>query len=112
MAITYLSGNSLFFLATHIKANIQTQPHKFNTCSSHSSHLKMSEAIAEIGIKDPKAPVSEATDDESADQVEEQRRSERRRTLTEKGKELQEEKVKSVKCRYRITYEKWRYHAR
>jgi hypothetical protein len=31
----------------------------------------MSEAIAEIGIKDPKAPVSEATDDESADQVEE-----------------------------------------
>ena len=88
-------------LATHIKANIYTQQHKFNTCPS-----------TETCIKDPKAPVSEATDDESADQVEELRRSERRRTLTEKGKEKKEEKLKSVKRRYRITYEKWRYHAR
>ena len=72
----------------------------------------MSEASAETCIKDPKALVSEATDDESADHVEELRRSERCRTLTERGKELQEEKLKSVKRRYRITYEKWRYHAR
>ena len=72
----------------------------------------MSEASTETCIKDPKAPVPEATDNEYADQVEELRRSERRRTLTEKGKELQEERLKSVKRRYRITYEKWRYHAR
>nr|XP_021322660.1 uncharacterized protein LOC108179640 [Danio rerio] len=40
------------------------------------------------------------------------RRSERARTLTEKGKELQEAKLKGLKRQYRIVYEKWRYYAR
>ncbi|XP_023817899.1 stress response protein NST1-like isoform X1 [Oryzias latipes] len=40
------------------------------------------------------------------------RRSERIRSLTEKGKELQKEKLKAMERKYRMTYEKWRYHAR
>ncbi|XP_028316746.1 uncharacterized protein LOC114471941 [Gouania willdenowi] len=40
------------------------------------------------------------------------RKSERIRTLTEKGKELHEEKLKNLQRRYKIVYEKWRYHAR
>lgn len=54
----------------------------------------------------------EATDTESAEVAKGLRRSERTRTLTEKGKELQGERLKSVHRRYRIIYEKWRYHAR
>lgn len=54
----------------------------------------------------------EVTDTESTEVVERIRRSERTRTLTEKGKELQEEKLKSVQRRYRIIHEKWKYHAR
>ena len=40
------------------------------------------------------------------------RKSERVRTLTEKGKELQEEKLKNLQHRYAIVFEKWRYEAR
>lgn len=40
------------------------------------------------------------------------RRSETVKTLTEKGKELQEERLKSVQRRYKILYEKWRCQAR
>ncbi|KAK7888621.1 hypothetical protein WMY93_024181 [Mugilogobius chulae] len=40
------------------------------------------------------------------------RKSERTRTLTEKGKELQEDKLKALKRRYKVVYEKWRYEAR
>lgn len=53
----------------------------------------------------------EATDTESAE-VEGLRRGERARTLTEKGVGFQEERLKSVQRRYRIIYEKWRYHAK
>lgn len=40
------------------------------------------------------------------------RKTERTRTLTEKGKELQEDKLKALKHRYKVVYEKWRYEAR
>ncbi|KAM7380993.1 hypothetical protein PAMP_004254 [Pampus punctatissimus] len=40
------------------------------------------------------------------------RRSERVRTLTEKGRELEEEKQRTLQRRFKIIYEKWRYHAR
>lgn len=40
------------------------------------------------------------------------RKSERTRTLTKKGKELQEDKLKALKRRYKVVYEKWRYEAR
>ena len=40
------------------------------------------------------------------------RRSERTQTLTEKGKELQAERLQQTKRRYRMLYEKWRYNAR
>ncbi|XP_049331632.1 uncharacterized protein LOC125799291 [Astyanax mexicanus] len=54
----------------------------------------------------------EATDTESAEEVERLRRSERTRTLTEKGKELKEEQLKTVQRRYRMIFEKWKYYAR
>ena len=40
------------------------------------------------------------------------RRSKRTRTLTEKGKELQEENSKGVHRRYRLAYEKWKCNAK
>lgn len=40
------------------------------------------------------------------------RKSERTRTLTEKRKESQEDKLKAFKRRYKVVYEKWRYEAR
>nr|XP_061819695.1 uncharacterized protein LOC133608465 [Nerophis lumbriciformis] len=40
------------------------------------------------------------------------RRSGRTRTLTEKGKGLQEEKLKGVHRRYKLAYEKWKYNAK
>lgn len=61
-------------------------------------------------VKPPTQP--EATDTESAEEMERLRRSERTRTLTERGVGFQEERLKSVQRRYRIIYEKWRYHAR
>lgn len=39
-------------------------------------------------------------------------RSERTRTLTEKGRELQEKRLKSVQRWYRIIHDKWRNYAR
>ncbi|XP_038583838.1 uncharacterized protein LOC119909695 [Micropterus salmoides] len=55
---------------------------------------------------------AETIDIGATEDVERLRRSERTRTLTEKGKEFEEEKLKSIQRRYRILYEKWRYHAR
>ncbi|XP_076869830.1 uncharacterized protein LOC143521148 [Brachyhypopomus gauderio] len=55
---------------------------------------------------------SKIMDSELAERVEGLRRSERTRTLTEKGRELQEERLKGIQRRYRIIYEKWRCQAR
>ena len=55
--------------------------------------------------------LSEATVTES-EQVEQVRKSERKRTLTLKGRELQEEKLMSVQRRYNIAYLRWRGQAK
>ena len=56
----------------------------------------------------------EPNDVEQLQATEEQtvRKSERARTLTEKGKEFQEEKLKGLQHRYAVVFEKWRYEAR
>ena len=54
----------------------------------------------------------EDKDTKSTDEAKELRRGERTRTLTEKGTEFREERLKTVRRRYRIIYERWRYHAR
>lgn len=55
---------------------------------------------------------AEATNTESATELERLRRSERVRTLTEKGREFQGERLKHIQRRNKIIYEKWRCHAR
>lgn len=55
---------------------------------------------------------SDTKNSEKADEKEGPRRSERIRTLTEKGRELQEQKLKGFQRKYKLTYDKWRYHAR
>lgn len=73
----------------------------------------MSHTSAETCRTNAKSPAQhEATDTTSSEEVKGLRRSERTRTLTEKGKEPLGERLKSVHRRYRIIYEKWRYHAR
>lgn len=54
----------------------------------------------------------ETTSNEPAEGSERPRRSERIRTLTEKGRELFAERLRTVQRRYKCLYEKWRYHAR
>ncbi|XP_032411399.1 uncharacterized protein LOC116714770 isoform X2 [Xiphophorus hellerii] len=54
----------------------------------------------------------EENDTEQISEPQTVRRSERVRTLTEKGKELQEEKLKTLQHRYAVGFEKWRYEAR
>ncbi|XP_014852373.1 PREDICTED: inner centromere protein-like [Poecilia mexicana] len=54
----------------------------------------------------------EENDAEQISEPQTVRRSERVRTLTEKGKELQEEKLKTLQHRYAVGFEKWRYEAR
>lgn len=72
----------------------------------------MSDTSTDTCRKNAKSPAQpEVTDTEEAE-VKRLRRSERTRTLTEKGKEFEEERLKSVQRRYRIIYEKWRSHAR
>lgn len=71
----------------------------------------MSNTSTDTCRKNAKSPAQpEVTDTEEAEVK--RLRSERTRTLTEKGKELQEVRLKSVQRRYRIIYEKWRSHAR
>ncbi|KAK0142599.1 hypothetical protein N1851_019473 [Merluccius polli] len=55
--------------------------------------------------------LSEATATES-EEVENLRKSERKRTLTPKGRELQEERLLSVQRRYNSIYLRWKCHAR
>lgn len=59
--------------------------------------------------KPPTQP--EATDTRSVE-VERLQRSEKTQTLTEKGVGFQEKRLRTLQRRYRIIYEKWRYHAR
>lgn len=61
---------------------------------------------AQVGVETPvaSAEAKAATDDVHL----EPRRSERVRTLTEKGQELQEQKVEGLKKRFRSAYEKWK----
>uniref|UniRef100_A0A3Q2V7Z7 Uncharacterized protein n=1 Tax=Haplochromis burtoni TaxID=8153 RepID=A0A3Q2V7Z7_HAPBU len=54
----------------------------------------------------------EENDDEQITELQTVRKSERVRTLTEKGKELQEKKLKGLQHRYTAVFEKWRYEAR
>ncbi|XP_039904599.1 uncharacterized protein LOC120744346 [Simochromis diagramma] len=54
----------------------------------------------------------EENDDEQITELQTVRKSERVRTLTEKGKELQETKLKGLQHRYAVVFEKWRYEAR
>ncbi|KAL4008603.1 hypothetical protein ACER0C_002455 [Sarotherodon galilaeus] len=54
----------------------------------------------------------EENDDEQITELQTVRKSERVRTLTEKGKELQEKKLKGLQHRYAVVFEKWRYEAR
>lgn len=71
----------------------------------------MSDISTETCHKNVKAP-AEATDTKSTAEVERLRKGERIRTLTEKGKEFQGERLKIIQRRYKIIYEKWRCHAR
>lgn len=54
----------------------------------------------------------EENDDEQITELQTVRKSERVRTLTERGKELQEKKLKGLQHRYAVVFEKWRYEAR
>lgn len=64
----------------------------------------MSDTNTESCHKDTGSPAEpEATMSESAE-VEKPRRSERVRTLTEKGKELEEEKLKTLQRLFKITH--------
>lgn len=75
---------------------------------SHSS--KSSETPSSKGAKLSAQP--EAKNAGAAEETQGSRRSERTRTLTEKGKEFQEERLKDIQRKYRLAYEKWRYNAR
>lgn len=71
----------------------------------------MSDVSTDTCRKKAKPPAQvKATDTEFA--AERPQRSERVWTLTEKGRELQEERLKHIQRRYKIIYEKWRCHAR
>lgn len=72
----------------------------------------MSDTRTEASSKHIKSPVLPEVIDSIPVEVERLRRSERVRTLTEKGRELQEIKLKGVQRQYRMIYEKWKYHAR
>lgn len=50
--------------------------------------------------------------EEVADLSEQPRRSQRVKTLTEKGKEMQDEKIKGLQQRFNYNYEKWRTRAK
>ena len=56
--------------------------------------------------------LSEVTATESTEVVEALRRSQRDRIPTEKGRELQEERLNNLQRRYRMTFERWKYHSR
>lgn len=75
---------------------------------SHTS--KSSETPSSKGAKPSAQPEAENTG--AAEETQGPRRSERTRTLTEKGREFQEERLKGMQRRYRLTYEKWRYNVR
>lgn len=72
----------------------------------------MSDASTKTCLKVPEASAQLASNPEVAEESERLRRSERTRTLTEKGKEMQDQILKKVRRQYKIMYEKWRYHAR
>ncbi len=72
----------------------------------------MSDTRAEASSKHVKTPALPEVADSIPVEVGGLRRSERVRTLTEKGRELQEIKLKGVQRQYRMIYEKWKYHAR
>lgn len=72
----------------------------------------MSEADTITSLKVIEPPTQSAANPETEKEAPGLRKSERSRTLTEKGKEMQEETIKRVRRRYKIIYEKWKYHAR
>ena len=79
-----------------------------------------SESILKAGQADDGSEVPERLLKDDAGNVESrpaeeeqpQRHSERTRTLTEKGKAMQEEKIKTLKQRFNYSYNKWRTHVK
>lgn len=79
-----------------------------------------SESTLQVGQVDEGSEVPERPPKDDAGNVESrpaeeeqpQRRSERTRTLTEKGKAMQEDKIKTLQQRFNYTYNKWRTHAK
>ncbi|XP_061127230.1 neurofilament heavy polypeptide-like [Syngnathus typhle] len=62
-------------------------------------------------------PQSQSEETQGTDPSEQQdsvqlRRSQRVKTLTEKGREMQDEKIKGLQQRFNYNYEKWRTHAK
>lgn len=69
---------------------------------NRSSFLKMSEASTKTCLKVSELSAQPATNPEVAKESQ-KLRSESTRTLTEKGKEMQEEMLKRVRRRYKMT---------
>ena len=64
----------------------------------------------QVGVETQVAPADDKSD--TGDTQQEPRKSERTRKLTDKGKELQEEKVKKLKKQFISFYEKWKSQAK
>ncbi|KAK0144674.1 hypothetical protein N1851_017016 [Merluccius polli] len=79
-----------------------------------------SESTLQVGQVDDGSEVPERLSKDDAGNVvslpageeQPQRHSERTRTLTEKGKAMQEDKIKTLKQRFNYTYNKWRTHVK
>ena len=72
-----------------------------------AQHSVTKPGTEEVEIQITSPAQTAATGTESADNMEMPRKSERTRTLTEGGRELQEEKLKKAQRQYQTTYDRW-----